>query len=728
MGWFDEQIKTRINSDENIFEESFLEIASAVLGRKISSVLEDETLQMRSAMDRILRFYHIRPGEEVPDSIKSVNERLEYLLRPHGIMRRDVILSKGWYKDAFGAMLGIKADTGEAVALIPNKFGGYHYFDASAGKNVSINKKNAGLFAEEAIAFYIPFPAEKLKLRDLAWYMIKLFSPFDVAVSTVLTFAISALGLLMPILNKWLFSTVILSDSVRPLIMTAIFIICLTVSQLLIGVAKSFASTRLTTKMQISVEAATMARILSLPASFFKNYGVGELSNKAGNLRKLCDLIVNFFLSSGISGVFSLMYIVQIFSFTPALAVPAILTILAVTVLSVLSSLLQISISKKRMQLSSAENSLSYSIVTGIQKIKLTGAEKRVFAKWGSQYAKGAALTYNPPMLLKVNSVLITAINLAGMIVIYFFAAKTKISVADYYAFNTSYGLVSGAITAIAGLALSAVDIKPMLDLCQPIMETQPETAENKQLVERLTGSIEINHLSFGYADNAPLVIDDLSLKIRPGEYVAIVGTTGCGKSTLMRLLLGLEKPKKGAIFYDGKNLDTIDLKSLRQKIGSVMQEGKLFQGDIYSNITISAPWLSVDDAWKAAEIAGIADDLRDMPMGMMTMISEGQGGISGGQKQRLMIARAVAPKPRILMFDEATSALDNITQKMVSDALATMKCTRIVIAHRLSTIRQCDRILVLDKGHIIQEGTYEELIAREGFFAELVERQRVDV
>ena len=223
-----------------------------------------------------------------------------------------------------------------------------------------------------------------------------------------------------------------------------------------------------------------------------------------------------------------------------------------------------------------------------------------------------------------------------------------------------------------------------------------------------------------------PLVIDNLSLKIKSGQYVAIVGRTGCGKSTLLRLLLGFETPQKGAIYYDGRDLSSLDLKSIRRNIGAVMQNGKLFQGDIYSNIVISAPWLSVDEAWEAAEIAGIAEDIRSMSMGMNTVISEGTGGISGGQRQRLMIARAVAPKPKILMFDEATSALDNITQKQVSDALGRLKCTRIVIAHRLSTIKQCDRILVLDEGKIVEDGTYDELLAAGGFFAELVERQRV--
>ena len=309
----------------------------------------------------------------------------------------------------------------------------------------------------------------------------------------------------------------------------------------------------------------------------------------------------------------------------------------------------------------------------------------------------------------------------------YFFAVQSHVSVADYTAFNAAYGMLSGALMSVAGIALTAARIKPVLEMAKPIMEAQPEVSEGKQIITRISGGIELSHVSFRYEDNSPLVVDDLSLKIRPGQYVAVVGKTGCGKSTLLRLLLGFEKPQKGAIYYDGRDIETLDLRSLRKKIGVVTQNGKLFQGDIYSNIVISAPYLSVDDAWRAAEIADIAEDIRKMPMGMHTIISEGSGGISGGQKQRLMIARAVAPNPKVLMFDEATSALDNITQKKVSEALDRLKCTRIVIAHRLSTIRQCDRIIVLDGGKIIEDGTYDELIAKKGNFYELVERQRLD-
>ena len=295
-------------------------------------------------------------------------------------------------------------------------------------------------------------------------------------------------------------------------------------------------------------------------------------------------------------------------------------------------------------------------------------------------------------------------------------------------AFNSAFGSLTGAFAALTGVALSVAQIKPILEMAEPILKTEPESSENKKMVTSLKGNIELSNVYFRYNETMPYIVNGMSLKIKAGEYIAIVGTTGCGKSTLLRLLLGFETPERGAVYFDGKDISKLDLRSLRRRIGVVTQNGNLFQGDIYSNIVISAPQLGIDDAWEAAEIAGIADDIRAMPMGMQTIISEGQGGISGGQKQRLMIARAIAPKPKILMLDEATSALDNKTQKQVSDALDKLKCTRIVIAHRLSTIKNCDRILVLDKGNIMEDGTYDELIEKNGLFAELVARQRIDV
>ena len=251
--------------------------------------------------------------------------------------------------------------------------------------------------------------------------------------------------------------------------------------------------------------------------------------------------------------------------------------------------------------------------------------------------------------------------------------------------------------------------------------------SSGKKVMSKLSGGIELNNVTFRYDEMMPAVCRNLSLRICPGEYVAIVGPTGCGKSTLLRLLLGFETPQRGAIYYDGRDLSSIDLKSLRRRIGIVLQDEMLFNGSIFSNISIAAPGMTMEEAWEVAEKADIAEDIRRMPMGMHTMVQEGRGNMSGGQRQRLMIASAIAPKPKILMFDEATSALDSLSQEKIAAVLDGMKdCTRILVAHRLSTIRNCDRILVLDEGRIVEEGTYDDLIAREGFFARLVSRQRL--
>ena len=726
MGWFDEQIRQRAESDQNILEDSFFRMASVIMNKWDADRLADECLVTKEALGDILKYYHYK-SVEVPDSITDPVEQMEFVLRPAGLMTREVKLEDNWQNDAYGPMLGYLKEEGTAVALLPGTLYGYYYKDPVTGRKKRITRKNSGLFSREALCFYQPLPMKKLKIPDLLLYMKNSISYGDLMLIVLAALAVQLLGMIEPKVYSLLTGRVMNSRNMNLMVGIGTFLLTSAFASQLIGVVKSLLMERINTKTSVAVEASVMMRILSLPVSFFRNFSSGELASRVSSVNSLCSMILNNILGIGLSSLLSLLYITQIFSFAPALVVPSILVILATVGISVATSLIQIKITREKMKLGAEESGMSYAILNGVQKIRLSGSEKRMFARWGRLYASSARLEYNPPMFLKINKVISTAISLIGTIILYYLAIETHVSSSDYYAFSAAYGRVSGAFSALIGIALSIASIKPVLEMAEPILQAEPEVAEEKTHVDHLAGHVEMSHVSFRYDSNTPYVLTDMNLKINAGEYVAIVGRTGCGKSTLVRLLLGFEKPETGAIFYDRQDLEHLDPRSLRKHIGVVLQSGSLFQGDIFSNITISAPQLTLDEAWEAAEIAGIAQDIREMPMGMQTVISEGQGGISGGQKQRLMIARAVAPKPKILIFDEATSALDNKTQKQVSDALDRLKCTRIVIAHRLSTIRNCDRILVMDKGSIIEEGNYDELIRKNGYFAELVSRQRLD-
>lgn len=723
MGWFDEQIRQRKRLDDELFQGSYDNIAHKVLGEPAKK--RDKRTSVKNAIDEVFYYYNY-PRVEIPYSITEPLDQIEYAAGTVGIMKANIKLTKGWYTDCFGPIICFFKEDNLPIALFPIGFAGYYYLDPETGKKVHVNKKREKLFADDAVAFYEPLPLKKLGIPDLLVYMKRRLSYYDYAFFAVVSVAAVLVSMIIPVASEKLAGSV-LNDRNYTLFAALVTVIAVTifVSGFLDALSTAVLQ-RIKWKVTIPVEQAVMQRILTLPVPFFRKYSAGELSSRSSSINMICEILIEDVFSLGFTSLVSLLYVTQIFRFAPKLVIPSIIITLTTVLFSTISTVMQTRLSKKRMELMAQESGLTYAIIGGIQKIKLAGAEKRIFSKWANHYAEGAALLYNPPFFLKISGVINIGISLVGTAILYTIALSSGVSTSEYYAFNIAYASMFAAFSTLTAASASVAKIRPVLEMAEPILQTEPEKTLKKDIATRISGSIEMGGIYFRYSEMTPYILENFSLKIKAGEYVAIVGKTGCGKSTLVRLLLGFEKPEKGVVFYDGKDIERIDLKSLRRKIGSVIQDGQLFYGNIFQNIAIASEKLTMDEAWEAAEIAGIADDIRAMPMGMNTIISEGQGGISGGQKQRLLIARAVASKPRILIFDEATSALDNITQKQIATALDDLKCTRIVIAHRLSTIKNCDRILVMDGGRIIEEGTYQELIDKKGFFSELVARQQL--
>ncbi len=701
MSWFDEQIKARYVQDDERLEESFINVAASVLGKKGTTELANERMYTKDAIDEILKYHHFKPIV-IPDRIKDLTEGIEYCLRPYGMMRRRVSLEKGWYKKAYGPMLGWVDDT--PVSLLPGKFGGYTYTDPKTGKRTHVGRSNADSFREEAYCFYKPLPVKKIGIKDLITYMVGCLSFGDVLRVVIYTLLFSMVGLLIPNITQAVIGPVVSTGSTRLLVTAGITLVMIRLSMILFDAAKELVVERMKLGTSLSVEAAVMTRLLQLNVSFFRRFSAGDLSTRAMSIQELCDIIIEEFFGMGLLSISSLLYIIQIVRFGPELVLPSLGVVFLTFAIMVVGTVIRMRITKKHMQHEAKLMGMEYDLISGIRKIRLAGAENSAFSRWAASYAQGAKLVYDPPLFLKVEPVIRKMILLCGTLAIYYLSVTMKVDVADYYAFNAAYGVIMGAFVTLGSSVVQLSHIKPAMKLAEPILEEQPEISKNKKPIATIRGHVALSHVSFRYDKNAPYILNDVSMEIGAGDYVAIIGKTGCGKSTLVRLLLGFETPEKGAVYYGRQDVSRVDLKSLRSQIGVVLQGGELIPGSIFENIALVSPGLTVEEAWEAADIAGIGDDIRQMPMGMSTIISEGQGGISGGQKQRLLIARAVASKPKVMIFDEATSALDNRTQKRVTEALGKLDCTRIVIAHRLSTIRDCDRVFVLEDGKITEK------------------------
>lgn len=720
MGWFDSQIQERITSDCASIDAAIAGLSEALTGSSGANTPGHATLD---AVTDVLAYFGAKP-RELPRESSELADAIEEQLRPLGIMYREVALTPGWQHDAAGAILATRSD-GAPVALLPHGAHGYAYRDHATGRMIPVTGNGTEGLERRALLFYRPLPEHALGMRDIAKFLLRSVNRRDWVLVALAAAAVAVLGMVLPAVNEFIFGTVIDVGSVSLVVSVAVVLLCITFAQLVIKAIKSLLMARIHTTVSVSLEAALMMRVLSLPASFFKEYSAGNLAMRVKSIQAVATTLENVVLGAGLTSVFSLVYLGQIVSIAPSLLLPAVVATLATCAALVAVAVAQARMMRELLDWRAKLSGWQYALIGGMQKLRLAGAESRAYATWADIYRHDARLTYRGPVLVRYGGAIQTAVALAGTALIYWVAIASDVTVAQYMAFTVAYGMVSGALLSLGQAAAQGVAVQPYLEMAKPILETVPEISDSSHAVGRVSGAIELDYVTFSYGEDRPPVLNDLSLKIRPGQYVGIVGRTGCGKSTVVRLLLGFERPRRGGVYYDGTDLSTLDVRSLRRNIGVVLQDGKLFQGDIYSNIVVSAPWLGIDDAWRAAEMAGIADDIRAMPMGMQTMVSEGAGGISGGQRQRIMIARAIVANPRILIFDEATSALDNVTQRIVSESLATLKCTRIAIAHRLSTIKQCDRIVVLRDGHVVEDGTYDELMALNGEFTELVRRQQ---
>jgi len=678
----------------------------------------------RDAVRLLLDALDIREYRLEDDELRSQEEQLRDILTAEGILMRRIRLSGKWWKETFGPILGHDKQ-GNIVALLPSHWGtGYSFIDQNGRKTKVNSRVNSSQLSPDAICFTKPMPTEVNSVGRFLSYGLKSLPKSDILFLLIAGIAVLLFGMFTPFVNKLLFDTIIPSGMVGDLWPVAALLIGAAVGMALFRLTRDLMVVRLRDHFEVNMQHALVSRLFMLRPDFFWTHASGDLGMRVNSISTMCEFLNSSILGVFFTAFFSLGYLIQVFIYAHDLLPASVIVIALQLIFMAIYYVLGTKVQQRYLETRSKLSGMEYNLFAGVQKIKSTGSERRAFARWLKSYAAVARPHYNSFTWISIFGALTGMMSLVGFVIFFALTIKCHISMSDYIAFAAAFGAVNGSLMALSMLVPELVQVRPLLRLCKPIVESVPEHYPNMQKPERLSGSIDVTNLSFRYSPELPLVLNNFSLSVKPGEYIGIVGQSGCGKSTLLRLLLGFEQPQSGGIFYDQYDLQKVDKMTLRQNIGCCLQNGSLFIGDILQNITITAPWSTQDEAWEALRMASMEKEVRELPMGLHTIISEGGGGFSGGQKQRLLIARALINKPSIIFFDEATSALDNISQKAVSDNMDSLHCTRIIIAHRLSTIKNCDRIIVMDAGRVAEEGTFDELMARKGLFYEMSKRQ----
>ncbi len=739
---------TRREADERERLSASVRSLTAVIEQRrpvVGATSHDPLIAVLQAAADALEVTLALPGGGLA-AVPSDQDPVLYLCARSAVQCRRVALPKDWRHDDYGPLIGRYGQAKRPCALLPTALGRYRLVDPAAGIDEEVTPALARQIDPVVYLLYKPLPEGKIDGRRLASFS----SPgnlrdFLMIVGMVILAGITSI--VTPVATGYIVSTIIPSAEIDQLVVMALAVLASLLAAAAFNFVQSIAMLRIEGRLDQRIEAAVWDRLLKLRAPFFRDYTVGDLANRAQSISQIRQLITGSVINSSISGIMGLFSLGLMIVYDWMLGLLVGVVSIAYAFVGYLIGRTIVALNRKRMYLDGKVQGLLYQLLGAIEKLRVTGSESAAFGLWQRDFLSYARFTNKQngwTNLVKVLNgvfpfvaviIVLTVIGLqAGQLDAFFDLPRSWqeieaagfseiMSPGDFSAFITAYVQFTTAVIGLVGVAVQLTLVRPLLERVTPILQAEEENDSGKKDPGEIKGGIELRNVSFRYAPGTPLVLNDLSLTVEPGEFVAFVGPSGSGKSTVIRLLLGFERPEAGSVLIDGADLATLNSRLLRQNLGVVLQDAKLLSGTIFDNIAAGSD-ATRDEAWDAARRAGFDKDIESMPMGIDTYLNDAATTISGGQRQRLMIARALVRKPRILIFDEATSALDNETQSIVSHGVDELRCTRIAIAHRLSTIRQADRIFVIDGGRLVESGGYDELMARQGAFAALVKRQ----
>lgn len=688
--------------------------------------LEEVVEDAQTAVLYLLEKFGLNPERQ--HGMKDVDTMVETLLDPLGMMfdtGEDVTQLSGRGAEYILAFRG----DGKAVALFPSLLG-YRYFCPFDSKTGFATRSYCAELKKGCYIFHRPLTEGSGALGAFTLYVLKSLTTREVLGLIGATGLATLLGFAIPAVSKWVYKTYIPAPAAGGswFVLALILYLSAVVARGVLGMVKSIHLSAAKVRLSTSVQSAVMARVLNRPLSYFRNTTSGRISTRIMNCTRLTEMILDIVMDVLLNFSFSLSYLMQLHTLEPTLFAPAVVFLALRILVSLISALYNMVNQSGRMQTDVDSNSFLNSALRGIQKIKATGSEQIIYAKWSEFYRKQLALTYKKPLMLKYNADIMTALTGLATLVLLHQAMEGALTSGDYLTFASSYALILTAVTGVTDIMQNLFLVRSLCRNIRPLFESDEEERAAREYVHRLRGEIRVDNLHFSYPSDSRGCLNGISFCVSPGEKVAIVGESGSGKSTLLKLLMGMEAPDEGSVFYDGKSLNALNLKSLRRCIGSVFQFSRLFPGTIYENVCLgNAGRPDETRVWSALDFVGCGDYVRTLPLDLETEISEANSsGFSGGQRQMLLLARAVLNRPSVLILDEATSALDNRSQEHVLRNIRTLHSTVVMVAHRLSTVTGFDRIIVVKDGVIVEEGGYRELMDRNGAFAALVRRQLV--
>ncbi|MEU5184859.1 NHLP bacteriocin export ABC transporter permease/ATPase subunit [Streptomyces longwoodensis] len=662
-----------------------------------------------------------------PERMGAGGDRLDPVERialASRVRTRAVRLDGRWWRDDVGPLVGHRSLSGAPVALLWRR-GGYVAVHPATGRETPVEKANAQEFEPRAVMFYRPLPDRAPSpLRLLRFSMRGTGGDLtNLLLSGLVTVAI---GALVPLATGRVLGAYVPRAQEGPIVRVCLAVMVAGVVAAAFMLLQNLTVLRLEGRVEATLQPAVWDRLLRLPTRFFAERSTGELAGAAMGVSAIRRLLAGLgpsVVQASTVGAVNLGLLLW-FSVPLALAAVGMLVVVAGVFLGL--GLWQVRWQRRLVVLTNKLNNQAFQTLRGLPKLRVAAAENYAYAAWAGQFARSRELQQRLGRIKNLNAVLgAVYLPLCSLLMFMLLAgpARGALSAADFLTFTTSMTMLLTSVTSLTGAFVAAVAALPLFEEIRPVLEATPEVRSGSTRPGPLSGAVEARRLSFRYADDGPLVLDDVSFEARPGEFVAVVGPSGCGKSTLLRLLIGFDRPVSGSVLYDGQDLAALDQSAVRRQCGVVLQHAQPFTGSIMDVICGTEAY-TPDEVMAAAELAGLAEDIRRMPMGLHTIVS-GSGSVSGGQRQRLMIAQALIRRPRILFFDEATSALDNETQRVVIDSTRKLHATRVVIAHRLSTVLDADRVVVMEHGKVVQQGTPAELLADpRGRLHELVRRQ----